>query len=396
MRKVRENIKLSVLLVGKLLGTLTKEQDQKLQEWEKEEANQQLEKEIFDARSFEIWNERMDRMNPSEEWDHFVDFMEQEERKRKVIKMRFYKTTVSIAAAVFVIGLGIFTYYQNNLVSSPATVLTTTIAPGTSNAKLILADGKEVNLGTSKNDKIVQSNVTLANAKGVLQYNNGLEHKSVPSVVNTLVTPRGGEYQLVLSDGTKVWLNSDSQLTYSVPFSDKNRTVHLKGEAYFEVAHDKTKPFIVETDKQQVQVLGTHFNVSAYSNDLNVVTTLVEGKVRVDQAINKSAEILLPNEQLILNKQTHNTLKQKVDTYLYTAWKEGRFVFKNEPLESFFEKLSRWYNVDVVIVDESLKKINFSGDLPRNKNLIDIMNIVEGEMSVHVKIKSNKVIYVTK
>jgi len=202
-----------------------------------------------------------------------------------------------------------------------------------------------------------------------------------------------------LPDGTKVWLNSSTELTYTVPFSGDERRVRLKGEAYFEVAQNKEKPFIVETDYQDVEVLGTHFNISAYPDDSNVFTTLVEGKVKVNSNANKQVKLLgylLPNDQLVLNKKNNGVYKLDVDTYLYTAWKDGRFAFKNESMESFFKKISRYYNVDVIIMDNSVKKINFTGDLPRYDDITKILNIIEAEMSVHIEIKEKNKIYVTK
>lgn len=399
MQNVKEQIEKSELLVGKLLGTLTPEQRQKLEDWEKLDDNLKNEANILNAESFKDWNERMDRLDTSDEWIRFVDNVEKVKSKSKVVKMKFFKAIVSIAA-VFVIGFSVYFKYQQTVIEkSFQTVADVNIAPGSVHAKLVLSSGKEVDLEASGKDVIAEGNVDINNEKGVLLYNQDKEQKNSAPVINTLQIPRGGEYQLVLPDGTKVWLNSETQLTYSVPFSGKERRVKLKGEAYFEVAHDKAMPFVVETEKQDVEVLGTHFNISAYQNDLNVVTTLVEGKVRVEHIGNeqkKLESVLLPNDQLVLNNKTQAVYKHKVETELYTAWKDGRFVFNNESIEVFFKKLSRWYNVEVVIVDESIKKINFTGDLPRDKNMSDILKIVEAEMSVHIKIKDNKKIYVTR
>ncbi|PRZ21249.1 FecR family protein [Flavobacterium granuli] len=399
MKKVKEQIKQSELLVGKLLGTLTDEEKQRLQQWEEVAANKETETDILNADAFKDWNEKRDRLNTSEQWEQFVVYMDNANRKPKVIRMNFFRAIASIAAVLAIGFFAYLNYQQAGFEEGYQTVSQSNIAHGSPHAKLILADGKEVNLANTNVNVIAQGSMNIENEKGILSYNEGKESKSTAAAVNTLKIPRGGEYQLVLSDGTKVWLNSDTELTYAVSFSEKERRVRLKGEAYFEVAHNKAKPFIVESDNQDIEVLGTHFNVSAYQDDANIVTTLVEGKVKVESTVkghSKIKEFLLPNDQLVLNKINHGAYKQKVETDLYTSWKEGRFVFNKEPIESFFKKLSRWYNVDIVITDESIKKINFTGDLPRYKNMADILKVVEAEMSVRIKIKDNKVVYVTR
>jgi len=236
--------------------------------------------------------------------------------------------------------------------------------------------------------------VSLKNKEGVLQYKDSVNDKSVESKTNTLRVPRGGEYQLVLADGTKVWLNSDSELSYPVPFVGKERKVTLMGEAYFEVAHNKDVPFIVVTGNQEVEVLGTKFNISSYENDANIITTLVEGKVKVSDSNSESERYLMPNEQSVLNRDTDDLKKRKVDVYPFIAWKDGRFVFNNVTLEQFLLKISRWYDVEVIFEDDSLKTIKFSGDLPRYSNMTGILKIIEAEMSVHIKVENNKKVYV--
>lgn len=399
MRKIKEQIKHSELLAGKVLGVLNEEQKLRLKKWEESIENRKVEKDILNAESFKKWNEDMDGLNTYDEWMLFVNNMQKESKKGRVVKINFFKAIASVAAVFVIVFASYFAYQLIDPGKNYKTIAESNISPGSSSAQLILADGAVVNLATSKENIIREGSISIENGKGVLVYNDDEKKETLQPLVNTLKIPCGGEYQLILPDGTKVWLNSDTELTYTVPFTGNERRVKLKGEAYFDVTHNKEKPFIVDTDVQDIEVLGTEFNISAYSEDINVVTTLVNGRVKVEHTIDGSTileEFLLPNEQLVLNKETQGVIKQEVETYFYTSWKDGRFTFKNEPLESFFTKLARWYDVEVFITDDSIKDINFTGDIPRYKNMTDILNIVEAEMSVHVEIENNKIIYVSR
>lgn len=399
MKKIEEQIEQSELLAGKVLGMLNEEQEQRLKVWEKDLVNQKLEKVILDFDSFKKWNSQMDCLDANEDWELFVNNIRKDKKKGKSVKINFFRAIASVAA-VFLVGfVSYFVFLDIDVEKKYQTVDQTSISPGSSSAHLVLADGAIVDLKTIKENTIKDGGVAIGNEKGILVYKDKQKQEALKPVVNTLIIPRGGEYQLALPDGTKVWLNSNSELTYSVPFTGNERRVKLKGEAYFDVAHNKEKPFIVDTEMQDIEVFGTAFNVSAYSEDATVVTTLVEGKVKVKHLIDEQTlfeEFLQPKEQAVLNKESKQVVKQEVDTYVYTSWKDGRFVFKNEPLESFFTKLARWYDVEVVIADETIKNVKFTGDIPRYKNMKDVLNIVEAEMSVHIKIENNKIIYVSK
>ena len=399
MEEIKKQISRSKLLAGRVLGSLNEEREHALPEWEDANDNMQLERSILNAQAFEQWTAEADGLDTSRQWDAFLHKMQKTQSGAKIIRMKLYKALASVAAILF-IGFSLYyAYGLTNIENRYRTVDEGNILPGSPHAQLVLADGETVNLEAAGKDLISEGNVSIVNAKGVLAYNLKDKKTVLQPVCNVLKIPRGGEYQLVLPDGTKVCLNSDSELKYTVPFSGNERRVQLKGEAYFEVARNKAKPFIVETNHQSVEVLGTKFNVSAYAEDVNVVTTLVEGKVKVKHAIDENSiaeEFLLPDEQLIFNKETSGTSKETVETYPYTSWKDGRFAFESETLESFFTKIARWYNVEVFITDESIKAIRFTGDLPRYKNMTDILKIVEAEMSVHIEIEDNKVICVSR
>lgn len=399
MKEIIKQIEHSKLIAGKVLDSLNDIEEKQYNEFKNDEQNQKIIQNILNKKEFEEWNHQMDGIDALKEWKQFVNKMQEPKKKGRVVKMRVLKAISSIAAILilaFSINLGYKTFNENG---EYQTIEESDIEPGEPQAKLVLTNGEEINL-KSLNAKVINTgNVLITNAQGVLKYNSLKIDNQLEPTVNKLVIPKGGEYQLKLPDGTKIWMNSGSELTYALPFSNTERRVQLKGEAYFEVTHNKQKPFIVETIYQDVKVLGTEFNVSAYPEDSNIITTLVEGKVVVNSPNNQLTqfeEFLKPNEQLMLDKETSVTVMREVDTYIYTSWKDGRFKFVNEPLESFFKKLSRWYNVDVFIKDESIKEIRFSGDLPRYKNMSNILKIIEEEMSIRIEVENNKVIYVSR
>ncbi len=398
MRRIKKQIEQSKWLAGQLLDAQDEDQIRESEQWQKDTRHKQLMKDILNPDAFKAWNRKLDQLDTADQWQIFLDHMNANATKGRVLRMRILKTVASVAA-VLVIGLSLYYGYNVTKTSEQYQTAAVSIKPGSSQAELVLADGRVVNLEQASEKMIVEGEMAIENTQGVVEYSESVGKTTVQPVTNLLRVPRGGEYQLVLSDGTKVWLNSDTELSYPVPFSEHERRVKLKGEAYFDVAHNASQPFIVESGGQSVEVLGTEFNISAYSEDLNIITTLVEGKVLVEQQLNKQTvmqEYMEPSQQTVLNKETKSIIKQDVDTYLFTSWKDGRFKFDNESLESFFAKVARWYDVEIFITDESVKDIRFTGDLPRYNDMTNILNIIEAEMSVHIEIEDNKIIYVSR
>ncbi len=399
-QKIIDQIRNAKLLAGKMLDSLDESQKQSVSEWEAIEGNQKIQSDIYDEKAFAEWNKTVDDIDTEESWKVFLSAMDKSNAKtKKTFRLTWYKSVASIAA-VLVISFSLYFIFQNvGEIEHYQSVAEVNIQPGNAHAQLVLNSGEVVELGKFDKDSIGEGEMSIKNKQGVLEYNHLSTGNLIKPVVNTLKIPRGGEYQLVLPDGTKVWLNSDTELEYTVPFAGDLRKVKLKGEAYFEVAHNKQKPFIVYTEHETIEVIGTEFVISAYSEDLNVVTTLVNGKVKVSNVNSKGEKVtayLLPEDQMIFNKETNVVSKNKVDTYLFTSWKDGRFSFSNEPLESLLKKIARWYNVEAYITDESVRKIKFSGDLPRYNNMKNILRILEAEMSVHIDVEDNKIIYVSK
>lgn len=303
----------------------------------------------------------------------------------------FNSFNIAAAAAILVIALVSIWVYLDHKNIATSQIVANDIKPGKNKAVLTLADGRKINLTDTGND-------TVANEAGILITKN-TEGQLVYRVVgntsnqktlqyNTIEAPSGGKWQVILPDGSKVFLNALSSLKYPLSFSEKERKVELKGEAYFEVFHNEKSPFMVLAKGQTVEVLGTHFNISAYADDKLVKTTLLTGSVKI--AAGNNALILKPGEQSQV-KSGHISLVENVDLEDVMAWKNGYFKF-NENLESIMIKVSRWYDVDISYEIEPDQKFKYKGEISRDKNLSELLNMLEFTGNVHFKIEGRRVI----
>ena len=270
-----------------------------------------------------------------------------------------------------------------------------TMQPGTSKAVLIMADGKKVMLEQDQNLNIqLNERVRVASSgQGIVYEESGLG--IVKEEYNRLVTPIGGEYLLVLSDGTKVFLNADSELKYPVEFVDGKRVVDLKGEAYFEVRKDSLHPFVVRMNGAEVTVLGTSFNVNTYGDDGLIYTTLVNGSVRVSSVKNGQEEVLKPGMQSVMDEQTGQLTVREVDVEPYVAWREGRFVFRAMTLDLIMHQLQRWYDFEVFYQNPELKDYEFRGVIKRDMDLDKVLSVIKATTNVDFEVKG-KVITIIK
>ena len=267
--------------------------------------------------------------------------------------------------------------------------------PGTLKAVLMMADGKEVVLEQGQNLNILlNERVRVATSSQGIVYE---EHGKgvVTEEYNKLTTPVGGEYSLVLSDGTKVFLNADSELKYPVEFSDGKRIVDLKGEAYFEVHKDSLRPFVVRVNGAEVTVLGTSFNVNTYGDDGQIYTTLVNGAVRVSSVKNGQAEVLKPGMQSVMDVQSGQLTVREVDVEPYVAWREGRFVFRAMTLDLIMRQLQRWYDFEVFYQNSELKDYEFRGVIKRDMDLDKVLSVIKATTNVDFEVKG-KVITIIK
>ena len=274
-----------------------------------------------------------------------------------------------------------------------STRLAAIIAPGTSKAILVLNDGETVDLTLSDNSKIVTSESTTANNTGSqLYYQKSKEQKTMEKeeAFNKIITPRGGEYKVILSDSTVVWLNAETTLRYPVRFSGDSREVFLNGEAYFEVKRDEKKSFCVHLSNDlYVEVLGTSFNVRAYADEDLMQTVLEKGKVSLVHSGNQIT--LKPSDLASYNMKTKEITKKKVDTELYTAWRTGRYVFHNESIETILQTLSRWYNIEPVFKNESIKNIMFTGNVKKYENVNPLLDAIETSGHIRFEIEGKTV-----
>lgn len=335
----------------------------------------------------------------------FQQITSQPQTHRKVRKL--WPRIAGVAAIAALLAIAILFKDQILSIGNQSQVVSSNqdIAPGKSVATLTLANGRKILLSAMPSGELAnESGVTISKTSdGEILYEIK-EHSAAESGQHNLLSTAMGEtYQVKLPDGSRVWLNAASSLKYPVSFSSlKDRRVELHGEAYFEIAKDKLHPFLVETDGQEVTVLGTHFNIKAYQQDKNIVTTLAEGSVRVGyqasawsdhgKIVYKDEVILSPGQQSLLKGETISVSKAVLEESL--AWKDGNFVFNDANIEKIMQDIARWYNIQVVY-EGSVPAGKFSGNVSRTKNISQILRALESTKLVHFKIEGRKV-YVSK
>jgi ferric-dicitrate binding protein FerR (iron transport regulator) len=246
------------------------------------------------------------------------------------------------------------------------------VAPGTSKAMLTLADGSTVTLDSAGNQVIQQGKTLVQQNSGQLQY--AARGKGEPIGFNTLTVPRGGQFNIVLPDGSHVWLNAASSLRFPTAFAGKQRVVELQGQGYFEVAKDVARPFIVKVNTTEVQVLGTRFDVMAYADEKSLNTTLLEGAVRMKQGTFQQQ--LSPGQQAVLDYASGRMSVRPVDVDEVVAWKTGFFEFDNAAITVIMRQLSRWYDIEVSYKEHNSSRL-FGGRISRNLPLSEILHMLE-------------------
>lgn len=310
--------------------------------------------------------------------------------KRNVRHMNLW---LSIAATILVVlTAGVYVVFLNKAPRQHVAInkpLKHDVAPGGNKATITLANGNVITLNGAKNGTLASQGNTSINktADGLINYASSKDNSSPQNMVyNTAATPRGGQYQLILSDGTKVWLNAASSIRFPVEFIGNERNVEITGEVYFEVAHNATKPFRVTTNGQTVEVLGTHFNINAYSDEEAVKTTLLEGSVKVSAS--GASSIIKPGEQA---RFKHGAISvAEVDADEAVAWKNGFFHFKDDNIRGVMKELARWYDVDIKY-EGVLPSREFSGEIPRNVNASQILDILTFK-KIHYQIDGKTII----
>ncbi len=278
-----------------------------------------------------------------------------------------------------------------------AASIVTDLAPGGNRAILKLADGSAIILDSAANGMLTQQgNIKVEKlSNGLLAYTIGGKQLSENDAAfyNTISTPRGGQYQVTLSDGTKVWLNAASSIRFPVLFAGNERKVEITGEAYFEVAKNISRPFKVKTSASEIEVLGTHFNVNAYDDEAAVKTTLLEGIVKVSVPVSagkQASRFLQPGQQSGITKDGNIAVLNNADTEEALAWKNGRFQFRSADIKSILRQISRWYDVDVVF--KGNVNLHFTGQLNRDDYVSKVFEKLALTGEVHFKIEGKKII----
>ncbi|MCY1636546.1 FecR family protein [Marinifilum sp. D737] len=373
-------------------GRISEEGIQKLQKWLKED---EVNSEDF-AKYLALFKEsgalsNLDQIQKEDAWLNISKSLSKPEKKTKVRRLYTWLPYAAAVVVLFAVSYFMIEQVRTDYDFGKDYNFAEISSIGSKKAVLTLENGQKVNLEENDKELITEADGTLIqkNADSELIYDNASSAKD-RVLYNQIEIPRGGEYSLVLADGTKVWLNSESSLRYPVQFVGNKRKVELTGEAYFEVSHNPDMPFIIASHDTEIKVLGTSFNVSAYDDEEHISTTLVEGSVELSCLGNM--ELLKPGFQATVKKGDNRFKVERVNTVLYTSWKDGVFRYKDQSLEEICHQLSRWYNVEFFFTDHKYREYRFTGAAKKNKQLDFTLNLIEKMADVQFAIKDDKII----
>ena len=391
MEKIKSIFEISELIARDISGQLNLQDKALLDEWlNSSERNQKLYRNIMDSGNFSERNKLYESIDIERAWNEVSRVLDVQRSKQKLLIIFKYAAAILIPV---LIGGTAFWYFNNQPEKTLHTI--TTIQPGTHNAVLILANGGKVNLvSNTKKDLLENDGTVIKNTNKELSYAKQ-ESKNLKKILfNTLIVPKGGEYRLVLSDGTRIVVNSMSKLVFPIRFSGNKRELNLEGEAYFEVAKDKLKPFIVSVKGIKVEVLGTSFNIKAYPDEQQSYTTLVEGKVKLNPIHQSSNNHFLePDHQAVFNPSNSSLVIKKVDASQIVLWTKGKYAFNDQPLAEIMKTLSRWYDFNYQFKDEALKEIRFEGGLNKYESIDPILDIITKTGKVKVSVKGKEILF---
>ncbi len=391
MRRSKNNIsKLSSLIIKRFLGVVSDN--------EKEEVDSYLEDSslLSNGNKFKEDKFIVENINRKCRFDYkpaFEDFYKTTSNKRKLRVIRRLRIASVVMLPILLTGLG-YWIVSTKIKSTDNLAVEEAIVPGRSQAYLTLANGENLNLDTLKQELKEKDGTILFPVSGKIAYRQSDSSVNKELVYNTLNVPRGGEYKLQLSDGTHMWVNSDSKVRFPVSFTGGSRNIFVSGEVFLKVAKDKTKPFIVHTSKGKVKVLGTSFNVRDYRDEDIVATTLVEGSVEFVSS--KGIVKIEPGEQ-VRNLGRYDELEvKKVNVKDYISWKDGIFVFNHSRLDDIMKTMERWYDVDVFFLNEEIKSLRFSGELERYDDINKLLDFLKTGGDVRFKIKGKTITVIKK
>lgn len=377
------NKNISSLITSYIKGELTDVQKEELDVWLENSKNKQLFDEI-------VTKERI--LNKCNDYDAFDMNKAWSQIDQKISKKTNYRKWLAYAA-VILLPLAIGFLILNQVTEhEPMLAEVHSITPGESNAVIYFSNGEIVNL-ENDTSRVIRSeeNLLVERTNNQLRINDDQLLASSVGKMNRIVTPIGGEYTVELPDGTVVQLNADSYLEFPSKFDGKERRVIAKGELFFSVKSDKNWPFIVESGSMDLKVLGTQFNLRAYADESEIISTLVEGSVEVTNA-NKEVIRLSPGRQAVIDKSDNSMMEAEANIEAVTAWKNGKFIFDNSRVEDIMYDLARWYDVKVFFANASVKEKRFSVDVLRYGEIEYILKLIQGTGEANFTIKENVII----
>lgn len=386
MEDLHQSFHIAQLILKSFRESLTDSESEELDSW--------LSASPRNRESYELWKQSdltekknlINQLHPESSWQQLENKLHF--KKRPI----YFRVLKYVAAALIIITAGILMHNRFSQDSTPLLAETSNPVPGTAKAILILESGKQMELINGQNFYLQKdSSIQINNNNNILKVEVSGFRKDLPENYSTLSVPKGGEYQLVLSDGSKIWLNSDTKLRFPDRFNGNQRVVYLEGEAYFEVAPNAKMPFIVSVRNLKVEVLGTKFDVKAYREDRMIYTTLLSGCVETSNQQSGQSVILHPNEQCLFDATKQQMKKRSVDAATFIGWKDGRFIFENEPLEEIMKQLCRWYNVEVTYQSPELAKYCFTGNTGRFDQLSSLLYLIEKTYPISFSINGNSI-----
>jgi transmembrane sensor len=388
-----------IVLLNKLISDLALDESEQneLENWLAQSPhNRDVYKEILSKEKLEEDIKEMLLYNSQDIWNKIEERTEGKLVSISASRKRWWYAAASVVLIMFSIG-AYFIFFNHKEKQDMATTEPTgerfknDIDPGREKAVLTLADGSKITLDNEVNGRIAQQgNTVVMKDEGLLAYNTDKNKSQVEALYNTLTTGRGEEFRsLVLSDGTKVWLNSVSSIHFPTAFSGKERIVDITGEAYFEVAKNISMPFKVKINGMQVEVLGTHFNINAYNDEPSIKTTLLEGAVKI--VAGQKISFLKPGQQASLNTNGEIKVVNDPDLDEVVAWKNGMFKFNGADINTIMRQVSRWYDVDLVFEDNIFGHFVVTG-ISRTMPVSKLFTVLEKMGGVHFEIEGKKIL----
>ena len=384
--ELNQIIRLAYLLSHRFTDTLSVAEKIELEEWLAADEQNRLLAEELKRRNF-----YSDKQIEEHLYDCMAAFQKVQARQRRYAYRKRMRRIYWGVAALLILMIG-GTFFKLFFPSADeiSQLQEFQLSAGESRAVLTLANGQKLELTQQMSDSVIAANGVWVDATaGRVEYKqNEVQDTSV--IFNMLEVPRKGEYRLQLSDGTEVWMNSDSRIKYPVVFTGKERRVFLEGEAYFEVAKDEKIPFIVDMGKASIRVLGTSFNARAYRDENSIYATLAEGRIQLNAG--RENLVLQPEEQGVVELFSGKLMRKKVEVNLYCGWKEGRFIFQEQTMEEIMNTLARWYDIQVFFENSAVRQVTFTGNLKRYDSFNQIIKFLEMTETVHFKVNGNSVL----